>query len=147
MSVAIPLLVPETATGGGTGEAGTPAGAAAPGWCTQRIAGAAVGGVGVAGVAVGAIFGALALSEDTQSFCSPTDTSTCTPAGASARSDAHTFAHVSTAGFVAGGVLLAGGVVLLATAPRAKAATAVGMVRVGPVWGPGVRGVALGGAW
>jgi hypothetical protein len=50
----------------------------------------------------------------------------CTTAGAQLRSDAKSAATISTVGFVAGGVLLAGGAVLFFTAPQSKRPVSVG---------------------
>jgi hypothetical protein len=87
---------------------------------TQRIVGLAAGGAGVVGVAVGGIFGALALSKLNSSNASGACTSDnhCTPAGASLRYAAEDRATASTVGFIAGVALLGGGAALYFTAPR-----------------------------
>lgn len=76
-------------------------------------------GVGGAGLAVGAIFGALGLSKmsDLRDRC-PNDR--CTPAEQADIDSTKTLGTVSTIGFVAGGVGVAAGVVLLVLAPKAK---------------------------
>jgi hypothetical protein len=96
---------------------------------TQRTIAIAVGGAGLAGIAVGAIAGAIAISsrssaqdacpEATYHFRCPTtqgtdDWNAATAAG-----------NVSTLGFVIGGVALAGAAVLWLTAPSSKARAGV----------------------
>jgi hypothetical protein len=100
----------------------------------QRIAGFAVGGAGLVSVAVGAAFGATAMSRnsaskvdghcDAQSFCDAT--------GKELRLGSYQAATISTVGFVIGGVALAGGAVLILTAPsqRSAASVAIGPGRV-----------------
>jgi hypothetical protein len=87
---------------------------------TRRWIGIAVGGAGVVGIAVGAVFGLAAKSRLDQSndgHCDPADT--CDPTGLSLRKDASQAAGASTVAFVVGGVALAGGIVVYLTAPRA----------------------------
>ncbi len=74
-----------------------------------RTAGFVTGAVGLGGLVVGTVFGALALA-DKGSDC---QNGLCNP-GTSAT--VYTQAHVSTAGFVGGGVLLAGGVTMVLVA-------------------------------
>jgi len=98
-------------------------------WNTQRVAAVVGGAVGVAGVAVGAIFGIMASSALSKS---KTECASAAPGGCSnhgaAVSDyqsASTDGTVSTAAFIAGGVLVAAGVTLFFTAPsRTPAAPA-----------------------
>ncbi|APR86952.1 Tryptophan synthase alpha chain [Minicystis rosea] len=92
-------------------------------WTGQRIAGASVGGVGVVGLVVGAIFGAQTLSKikASKEQCSPSDPNFCNDVGVALRSDAKTAGTASTAALVAGSVLVVGGAVLVLTAPAAKA--------------------------
>jgi len=84
----------------------------------QLAAGVAVGALGLAGIGVGTAFGILAMNKQDESLqhC-PVDDNICTPEGVALRGDAFTFAHVSTTGFVVGGVGLAVGAVLLLTLP------------------------------
>jgi hypothetical protein len=86
----------------------------------MRTTGIVVGSLGVAGIAVGAAFGALAASSwsNSQNECR---TATSCPQPSQAQSDhdsAVTSATGSTIGFVTGGALLALGGVLLIVAPR-----------------------------
>ncbi|MBX3186414.1 MAG: tetratricopeptide repeat protein [Labilithrix sp.] len=94
------------------------------GLSTQRSIALAAFGVGVAGVIVGAIGGAIALSKnaaaeeacpkDIYQFRCPTEE------GASAWTSATSAGTVSTVGFIVGGVALAGAGVLWITAPSRK---------------------------
>jgi hypothetical protein len=99
----------------------------------RRTIGLVVGGVGVAGVAAGAVFGLLASSakNDYEAHCGSSihqAAAVCDPTGISGHQDASTKAALSTAFFIGGGVLAAGGAVLFFTAPKAAATT----VGVGP---------------
>jgi len=114
---------------------------------TQRVLGLVSGGVGVAGVAVGAVFGLMMLSakSDQEKACGVTCPSTAAQSqAASDHSSAQTDGAVSTAGFIAGGALLVGGVVAFLTAPRSDRA-AGSALRVAPSVGPGAGGVILRG--
>jgi len=87
---------------------------------TQRVVGIAVAGVGIVGVAVGAVFGLIASGKkgDAGSNCN-SDLSACNQAGVDDMKSARSSATISTIGFIAGGALAAGGVVLYLTAPKA----------------------------
>jgi hypothetical protein len=138
-SVVVPRLVPgsasaqaPTAPPASETSAKNPTGAAAPAATnpagqTQRTLG--IVGLTVGGVALGAggVFGILALSKfnESKAQCSPTDINDCNADGVSLRNQALTFGNVSTVAFIAGGVLAAGGVVLLVTAPSAKSEVAI----------------------
>jgi hypothetical protein len=91
-------------------------------WSNQKTAALVVGGVGVAGIVVGAALGALSFSSwsSSQNDCS-SDTKCPNRSGAlTEHGNAITDATVSDIGFIAGGVLVAGGVVLFLTAPSAS---------------------------
>ena len=88
-------------------------------WNAQRVLGLGAMGLGVAGVGLGAYFGAFAISAKNQ------EGSDCPAAGCAhylqSKADydtAQTDALASTIAFIAGGVLAATGVVLWFTAPR-----------------------------
>jgi hypothetical protein len=91
----------------------------------QRIAGIAVGGVGVLGVALGVVAGIEAKStyDDALSKCGGHPS--CPPGspGLAERDTAGTWATVSDVAFIAGGAAIVGGVVLYFTAPRGSATT------------------------
>jgi hypothetical protein len=95
-------------------------------WSPLRYAGLAIGGVGVAGIAVGAVFGmqAINLNNDSNKDCNAQ--STCGAAGYSSRHDAQSAGNVSTIAFVAGGALLAVGATMFVLAkPRSSAGMAL----------------------
>jgi serine/threonine-protein kinase len=129
VAVNIPKLSPASE---GTG------GLSGPWWTGQRIAGVAVGGAGVVGLVVGAVFGAQAIAKNdaSKAQCSPSDPGLCNPMGATLRGDAKTAGNASTGTIVAGGLLTAGGVVLVLTAPAAKVEVA-----------PQALGVVMRGRW
>jgi hypothetical protein len=92
----------------------------------QRSWAFVVGGVGAAGIVAGSVLGIVAYSRNRDSLdeCLPEDGSACTQEGKELRDGASNYAFGSTVAFVAGGVLLAGGIVLYATAPSPKRETA-----------------------
>jgi hypothetical protein len=78
------------------------------------------GAVGLAGIAVGAVAGAVVLGDKSTigSACNPDHT--CSSSGLDAASHARTFGLVSDVGFAAGGAaLVASGIFFLASSPRA----------------------------
>ncbi len=90
-----------------------------------------VGGVGVAGVLTGAIFGAMALGKESSGKDEPVQTKAIDD-----RDTGKTFATVSNIGFVLGGALVAAGVVWwVIDTPRSKKR------------GAGTPNVALGAGW
>ena len=97
---------------------------------TQRIVGLVVGGVGVAGLAFGAIAGIEAASNFSTAKDQCGQAEPACPAGSPAfatRDSAVTWATLSTIGFAAGGALAAGGAVLFFTAPKGPAQPTVGI--------------------
>jgi hypothetical protein len=108
------------------GEGGD-AGVVEGGSSSQRTWGWVIGGVGVAGVAVGAVTGAVVLSEKNviDSHCPEHDT--CDPAAMDevdrAKARADKFGTIATIGFAAGLSLVTVGAVLLLTAPSKPAAS------------------------
>ncbi len=108
----------------------TPDGAA-----SRRVAGYVTGGFGVVFVAVGAITGSIARSKwnEAQTQHCPTS-NVCDQTGVDLVSNAKTAATVSDVGFIAGGALVATGVLLITTAlPKAK--QAMGGLVLSPVVG------------
>jgi serine/threonine-protein kinase len=83
----------------------------------QRTAALVVGGVGVVGVAVGAIFGLMAKPTYNKSapFCNGNN---CTDQGLEYRNSAFAKADIATVGFAIGAAGLVGGAVLWFTAPK-----------------------------
>lgn len=121
VTVSVPVLEAAPApsgTGAGPVASGAATGGTAPvvvdeGRATRRTIGLVVGGAGVAAVVVGAVMGGLASSKwnDAKDNHCRTDTF-CDDAGVALVGDAKTFATVSTAMFIGGGVLAAGGATL-----------------------------------
>jgi len=94
-----------------------------PGTSPVKIAGFVVGGVGIAGLAVGGIFFGMKQSaiSDLDAACGP-DRKSCPADLASTRDHGETYSTVSTAAFIGGAAALAVGVTLVIAAPRRKAA-------------------------
>lgn len=92
------------------------------GWSTQRTVGIAVGGVGVVGVVIGAVFGGktLAKAGDAKGHCTAA-LNQCDATGLTLEHDAQGTANVSNAAFAIGGAALVAGVVIFATAPSGAA--------------------------
>jgi hypothetical protein len=113
----------------------------------RRVAAYVTGGVGVVGVVVGAVLGSMAKSKWREAQTQHCRTSTlCDATGVDLVSGAKTDATVATAGFIAGGALLATGVVLFATAlPKSHAPT--GRLVVSPVLEPTQGGLSLRGSF
>lgn len=115
-SVAIPALEAGEDPGAATpGATEPPAGGEEGGLNGLTIAGFVVGGVGVVGLVVGAITGLSASStasgaEDDPSLC---PNKKCTSAGLDEIDSAKSSATISTVGFIAGGVLVAGGATMI----------------------------------
>jgi hypothetical protein len=112
-----------------------------------KVAGVVVGGTGVLSVAVGAIFGILASSSwsEAKSLCGGnpgacTDTKTAGPY----QSTAETEGTVSTITFIAGGALIAGGLVMFFASGSHSGNSSSGAV-VTPTLGPGLAGLSVVG--
>jgi hypothetical protein len=106
------------------------------------MAGLVVGGVGVAGLVVGGVFGILAKStydKATSLTECPMVPNGCAVDGFNDGKTAHSQATVSTVAFIAGGALLATGGVLVFTAPRG--------VTVSPTVGLQSAGVGVNGSF
>lgn len=91
-----------------------------PGGTRRRLGFTGIG-IGAAGIVAGTITGGLAISKSSASddgHCDPNNS--CDTAGATLRRDAQQYAVASTGLFIAGGVLFAAGIVLVATAPSKK---------------------------
>jgi serine/threonine-protein kinase len=103
-----------------------------------------VGGVGIVGVGLGSFFGLQAVSKWSSA---KNDCGGGCPDGSAARkekSDAVTDATISTVGFAAGGVAIAGAIVLLVTAPSS---TRIGGIDLGPFTTHGGAGLAASGVF
>ncbi len=145
-----PPAAPKTAPAAGDkGSSLTLAPEAPSGMPTQKVIGLAAGGVGIAGLVAGAIFGAMTMSSASQqkSDCSSPTNCPNPDHAASAHSSGETTATVSTVSFIAGGALAAAGAVLFLTAARSKEAPPAAALAVVPSIGPGGGGVWLSGGF
>jgi hypothetical protein len=118
--------------------------AAGGGGSALKVAGITLAGVGGAGILVGAIFGGMAIGAkgDASNDCSP-DLLRCNQSGIDALGNARTYATISTVGFIAGGVLVAGGLVLFLVAPKKEAGPTVSL----SLGHAGAPGLTLGGTF
>jgi hypothetical protein len=109
---------------------------------SRRTLGLVIGGVGVAGIAVGLALGAKAKAswDDAQAgHCDPSGR--CDPVGLDELSSAHTSATVSTIAVGVGAAAVVGGLVMFLTAPQA---TPRAHVQVAPAIGAGYVGATVG---
>ena len=145
-TVTLPILP----LGAAEGTSGAP-GADVPYRGTQRMLGVGVGVVGLAGIVIGSVFGVKAANKNAESLphCQPNNSKLCNATGVALGEDAFGAAAVSTVGFVAGGVALAGGAILFLTAPSGPAKSMTGRPRfeAAPIFGFGVGGVSVRGVW
>jgi hypothetical protein len=117
---------------GPVGPVGAPEKPVEGGASPLRTIGFVVGGVGVAGLALGAVTGILAMgsASTVRSHCNTT-TYACDPQGLDAARTGDVLAPLSTVGFIAGGVLVTTGLVLVLVGGKKKEA-----VSFVPVVGP-----------
>jgi hypothetical protein len=102
-----------------------------------------LGALGVVGLGVGTVFGVMASSkyDDSKHDCSKDDVNLCSAQGVDQRNTAFTYGNVATAGFIVGGVALAGAATLWifggsdSEAPSSQKAAA-------PSWRAGLRSTA-----
>ncbi len=108
----------------------------------------AVGGVGVAGVVVGTVFGLRATSQwdEAQSYCTGPEATHCTNEAAVLSSDATFTANVSTTGFVVGGAAIGTAVVLWLTAPS-DSEPAESSIHLSPMASGNAWGAIVSGTW
>jgi serine/threonine-protein kinase len=110
---------------------------------TQRTIGLILGGVGIVGVGIGAVFGFVAKS-DNDGVGGNCNQGVCNQQGLSSLDSAHSAATVSTIAFAAGGAALAGGALLYFLAPRAPSGTGL---FVTPSAGPHTASLELRARW
>jgi hypothetical protein len=122
----------------------TDAGSGSP----QATIGYVAGAAGLVAAVVGTVFGVQAISKNNESKKQCTAYTTCNVQGWQLRKDARRAATVSTVGFSVAAVGVVGGIILIATAPRAKTSpsTAVAL-SVRPGFGPSAAEIALNGAF
>jgi hypothetical protein len=114
------------------------------------VGGVIASGVGVVGLGLGAVFGAITLSDAATAESDPSlcPARRCSPEGLAWIDAARTEALVSTASFVAGGVALAaGGAMIAIELTRGESADATALATITPWVAPSLAGLALGGAW
>jgi hypothetical protein len=105
-----------------------------------------LGGVGIAGLAVGSLSGLVAINKnDTSKQNCPNDGPCSSPSARDANSSASTWATISTVSMIAGGALLATGAIVFFTAPKASDSKTAARAYVSPALGLGSAGVM--GAW
>ena len=132
-SVTIPPLVLEQGDGAGTPAPGPigpvaqpeprPSGATDAGaddGSTQRTWGLVLGGVGVAGLAAGSVFGLMAKSKHDEALDHCSAANECSPEAIDLDDQAHSRATVSTILFGTGAAALVGGGILYFTAPSGE---------------------------
>jgi hypothetical protein len=120
-----------------------------------RTVGFVAGGIGIAAVGLGAVFGFIALGDKNAAQCDATGACKPGPLG-----DARGAATIATVGFVAGGALLAGGAALVLLAPtghagestppsRTAARSFAGLqsLRIAPAVTPRETGLQVAGSW
>lgn len=160
VKVEVPPLKDGPAAPAGSASATSSSPAPEAGLPTQKKIAIGAAALGVAGLVLGGVTGSLTLAKvsDSNKTCAKLGDGTfrCDAPGGALRDDAKGLATISTIGFIAGGVLAAGGVVLWLTAPSSsppasdqtgpapKSATARRSVWIAPILGP-TSGVAAGG--
>ena len=108
---------------------------------TQRWIGIGLAGAGLAGIGVGAAFGAVALAKLSESNDGPCNSENrCTAGGLALRRESSDAATGSTIGFAVGAAALAAGVVVYLTAPRDGEA-----ITLAPAVGTGGAGAVVAG--
>ena len=117
----------------------------------RRTAGVVVGGIGVAGLLVGGVFGALTIAKvgDSKEYCSTTNGQTyCDPIGLPIRESAKSLAKVSDVALAIGGAAFVGGVILFLTSSSAKSPSSSALrVQLGAATTPSSAGFLLKGEW
>lgn len=119
---------------------------------SQRLIGYVVGGVGVVGLAVGGIFGAMTMSKNDEALdvCPDYPKDECSEDDVDRHErlvdDAKTNRTVSYIGFGLGGAALLGGVALILTAPKSTEGQQTGW-RLTPHVGRGEVGLGMAGRW
>jgi hypothetical protein len=107
---------------------------------TQRLLGFIGIGAGAAGAVAGSVLGVIAANKDSEAsgYCVG-DGTRCSPEGTALGEDARSLALGSTLCFIGAGVLAAGGLTLLLTAPGKESASARTELRIAPA-GASLRG-------
>ncbi len=98
---------------------------------SRRTLALVVGGVGVAGVALGSVAGLVSMSKHNQANEHCVGSSCADMQGVDLRSGARTWGNVSTVGFIVGAVGIAAGTTLWLSSPKAES-TRTAQIGVGP---------------
>jgi hypothetical protein len=109
----------------------------------QRTIGLVVGGAGVVGLGLGAVFGLQSMSKHS-SYMSHCTNNVCDPAAVPLHDEAVKAGNLSTITFIAGGALVAVGGVLWLTSPSSAPTTGL---RVSPLVGSSTGGLTFAGGW
>jgi hypothetical protein len=114
------------------------------GGSSQRTVGWVMSAAGVVALAASSYFGyrAYALNKKSKAECRADEPNACTPDGVALREDAKTAGALSTIGTVTGGLLVASGITLVATAPAAARDERASLRN----FAPGLQ-LSLRGAW
>jgi hypothetical protein len=121
-------------------------------WSGRKTAALVVAGVGIVSIGVGSVTGAMSFGSwrDAQNECgagcSLDVNKTGYNAAVASKNTSVVEASISTAGFITGGVALAGAAVLWLTAPKRERAGRADGVRVVPAIGPRTAGLSVAGA-
>ena len=114
------------------------------GMATQKLVALGLGGAGLVGLAVGGVFGLLAMSSDSASEDN-CQGNLCNETGFDDRDTARSQGDVATVGLIAGTALLGAGVVLWLTSPDEESGSQLSL-RLSPTAGAGLH-TQLGGRW
>jgi len=111
---------------------------------SQKTLAFTAGGLGLAGLTVGAIFGGVALSKKNDAHC---NVNVCASTDqANTYDEARKAGNVSTIAFAVGGAALAGGVILLLTTPKGSTARGANASIQASI-APGSMQLSAGGSW
>jgi hypothetical protein len=108
----------------------------------QRVAGAVIAAVGIAGLGASGVFAVLAKNgySDSLANCQTNNPGLCNATGVSQRNDARTDGNIASVAFGVGAAALVGGVIVWLTAPRAPSAGAASLVVAPTLGGAVVQG-------
>jgi hypothetical protein len=112
----------------------------------ERTIGLGVGGAGIVAIGIGSFFGlrSIAKHSDYESLCRG---GACQAAAGPLHDQAVSAGNASTVAFIVGGALVAGGVILWLTAPRARADAPSARLGVAPSIGSSSASAVVSGAW
>jgi hypothetical protein len=144
-----PATTPDQAETPADAPSSEPAAGGSTSGSSQRTVGYIVGGIGLAGLAVGGVFGYLTIAaKDRQvdNCSSPVDCPDY-PTASDAHRAGNTYGTISTVAFIAGGAATATGIVLLLTAKSGNRGVAAASLTLSPALGPSTAFARLSGTW